>query len=338
MRGDYGATGVWNGSQMLIAERVSVSHAPYCVDVAAAFDPSGGTWHRLPPAPGPQGCFEGGDQAVWDGTEMLLWGVTNTAFDPAKNTWRHLPAPPAGGGGPSIVVWTGRRMIGWGGGCCGGAVADGAIYTPATDSWKLLPAAPISARTAVAGAWTGTEMLVAGGIGPESDPPQVFADGAAYDPAAKSWRKLPAMPEARFGATSVWDGTELLVVGGRTMLAGRMVAAVRGLAFDPQTNHWRQLPAMTYPRDGAAAVWTGSAMLVWGGATGAFNHPGIPPRGEMYDPATNSWTLLPKSPLGHRFNPFAVWADREMIVWGGAPFDSDGPAFADGAAFTPGTG
>ena len=47
---------------------------------------------------------------------MLLWGVTNTAYNPATNRWRHLPESPAGQGGPAVAVWTGSRMIGWGGG------------------------------------------------------------------------------------------------------------------------------------------------------------------------------------------------------------------------------
>jgi hypothetical protein len=40
-----------------------------------------------------------------------------------------------------------------------------------------------------------------------------FGDGAAYDPAADRWRRLPSM-SARFTNGGVWTGQELLVWGG----------------------------------------------------------------------------------------------------------------------------
>jgi hypothetical protein len=135
-------SGVWTGSRLLITGRVSLDHDPYVRDVAASYDPATDTWRRLTGAPGPDGNFEGGDRAVWTGTELLLWGVTNSAYNPTTKTWRTLPDPPAGWGGPSVAVWTGRQMIGWGGGCCGEAYSDGAAYTPATNTWTKLPEGP----------------------------------------------------------------------------------------------------------------------------------------------------------------------------------------------------
>ena len=64
------------------------------------------------------------------------------------------------------------------------------------------------------------------------------------------------------------------------------------------------------------AVWTGSEMIVWGGAgTG-----GVPfNTGGRYDPVTDSWqeTTTTGAP-DPRENHSAVWADNVMIVWGGA--------------------
>ena len=46
------------------------------------------------------------------------------------------------------------------------------------------------------------------------------------------------------------------------------------------------------------------------------------------------WGLLPKAPIGGRAGHIAVWAGREMVVWGGhSDFESD--PFTDGAAFDP---
>src|SRR5205823_5985661 len=62
-------------------------------------------------------------------------------------------------------------------------------------------------------------------------------------------------------------------------------------------------------RSGHTAVWTGSEMIVWGGATNT---------GGRYNPGTDSWTATsttnaPTARSGHT----AVWTGSEMIVWGG---------------------
>ena len=63
------------------------------------------------------------------------------------------------------------------------------------------------------------------------------------------------------------------------------------------------------------AMWTGSEMIVWGGASDpqcSFN------TGGRYNPGTDSWiatstTNAPMLDNGHT----AVWTGSEMIVWGG---------------------
>jgi hypothetical protein len=78
-------------------------------------------------------------------------------------------------------------------------------------------------------------------------------------------------------------------------------------------------------------VWTGSRMLVWGGATARGD--GVPPYGEAFDPATSRWLSMPPSPLRHRYPAIAVWTGTQMIVWGGSSFN--GAPLTDGATFTP---
>jgi hypothetical protein len=337
-------TSVWDSTEVLSFGVRSLSGPPYCRYVATGFDPATDTWRELPPAPGPGGCFEGGDRAVWDGTEVLLWGVTNTAYNPATDRWRRLPDPPAGAGGPSVVVWTGTQMIGWGGGCCGGASDDGAAYTPRTNSWRLLPPSPLAARHAM-GTWTGTELILAGGAGPESDPPTIYRDAAAYDPDTRTWRRLAAMPVPRLGGTMVWDGSEALVIGGG-LRNGLQVE--RGVAYDPTTNRWRWLPPMAYPRFADAVVWAGDQVVVWGGlrtptpaeiAKGHGWAGGPPLHGESFDPATGRWTALPRAPLRARAEPSAVWTGSEVVIWGGvdarAMNASPSKILLGGAALTP---
>ena len=128
----------------------------------------------------------------------------------------------------------------------------------------MLPRAPIGARVQHSAVWTGREMVVWGGQPDlDSDP---LTDGAAYDPAARTWRAVPAAPLVpRYDATVVWTGTGMLVFGG-TSTGGDILAD--GAAWDPATNRWRSLPSSPIgARDGAVVAWAGDRLVVWGGAT-----------------------------------------------------------------------
>jgi N-acetylneuraminic acid mutarotase len=300
--------------------------APWSVNVAAAYSPATNTWRRLAPPPGDPGNYEGRYSAVWTGKEMLVWGpLTRLAFNPATNHWRQLPinaGVPAG-----IVVWTGREMIGWGGGCCGDASAEGAAFNPATNTRRKLPRSPLAPAQRPIGAWTGRELIIlVTGIDPDGKPyPASLARAAAYNPTTNRWRRIAPLPAPRAGATVVWDGHELLVVGPYRA----------SFAYNPATNRWRRLAPMSSGRQRAAAVWTGKRLLIWGGTTTSSESPQSPPRGLAYKPTTNRWSTLPAAPLRGRLDPTAVWTGRAMIVWGGyRPKPGGGQTvFADGAAF-----
>src|SRR5260370_989642 len=79
------------------------------------------------------------------------------------------------------------------------------------------------------------------------------------------------------GAAGVWDGRDVLVLGGHR--APGPAPAARGMAYNPATNAWRRLPAMRFGRDRFTAVWTGRHVLVWGGVTGRTGTR-LPPHGE----------------------------------------------------------
>jgi hypothetical protein len=173
----YTSASVWTGTEMLIFGRVTSLKGGFATfDVAAAYNPATETWRKLHPGPGLN--REGHDEAVWTGSEMLVTGITSAAYNPATNRSRLLPAPPPGWD-PAFTVWTGRRLIGWGGGCCGDSNAWGAAYTPATNSWEMLPRAPLAGRQGTVGAWTGTELIIVGGNDADG---KVFATAAARAP------------------------------------------------------------------------------------------------------------------------------------------------------------
>jgi len=232
----------------------------------------------------------------------------------------------------AVTGWTGHQFLAWGGACCEDQSHDGAVYNPASNTWRTLPAAPLIVRREASGTWTGRELVVAGGehLVRAGHSRVLLKDAAAYNLATGKWRKIAPMPRREAGATAVWDGKEILFIGGTR--AGARGPAPRGLAYNPVTNRWRLLPPMAFPRSGFAAVWTGRQLLVWGGVT-ANGTP--PPRGEAYTPAAGTWTALPASPLRGRENPVAVWTGRQMILWGGIRNGTPPREFTDGAGYSP---
>ncbi|HEX2047714.1 MAG TPA: hypothetical protein VHF27_08120 [Acidimicrobiales bacterium] len=88
-------------------------------------------------------------------------------------------------------------------------------------------------------------------------------------------------------------------------------------------------------RSGAASVWTGEELLVWGGSTLAGSENEWLGDGAALDPVANRWRPLPPAPIGPRSDPAAVWTGSEMVVWGGTA--GGGGILADGAAFDPKT-
>ncbi len=182
------------------------------------------------------------------------------------------------------------------------------------------------ARTGTAVAWTGREVLVVGGAFATGSGVSLDAarEGAAYDPAADTWRELAPFPLApRRAAAAAWTGRELVVWGG----VGRAGVLADGAAYDPAADTWRELaPSPLSPRGGAGAVWTGTEVLVLGGgdlAAGLAD-------GAAYDPAADTWRPVPAAPrapgppvggvLAEGSVRLAWTGDRAVVVPPAAPF------------------
>ena len=286
--------------------------------------------------------------AVWTGSELIVWGGGSrsrylndgAAFNPATKTWRTISSRNAPSGRwAHATVWTGREMIVWGGRGNFQMAAhkrDGGRYNPATDTWTPIPPTDaLPASSQMAAVWTGEEMLVWGGV---VDGGQMSSSGARYNPANGSWTPLPrAGLEPRMDPLSVWTGREMMVWGGFDHAQVRSIGT--GARYDPTGNTWRPVTlngAPSTPR-GAAGVWTGQELLVWGGALLA---PGsrineVQGHGARYDPAQDLWRpMSTDSAPAARFSHTAVWTGTEMIVWGGMKQQPD-QMFNTGGRYNP---
>jgi N-acetylneuraminic acid mutarotase len=199
----YLHTAIWSGSEMIVWGGVGLgSH----LSTGARYDPAMNSW--LPTstlnAPLPRRCHS----AVWTGTEMIIWGgrdgdynnttaiyETGGRYNPSADTWRPtelVNAPLARFKHSS--VWTGSKMIIWGGlgktGVSRKEVSTGAVYDPLDDTWSAISQsrAP-SARSAHVAVWTGSEMITWGGD--RSNFTGTATHGALFTPVAATPTPTP---------------------------------------------------------------------------------------------------------------------------------------------------
>lgn len=312
-----GRTAVWTGREMIVAGTNPGSDGTFIhsTELAEAYDPASNTWRELAPPPAtPSFCRR---DAVWTGSEMLVWGCDLMAYDPATNDWRRLPDPPTRHG---IAFWTGHELIGWGGGCCGDASDDGSAYDPETSIWRKLAPAPISGQQSPAGAWTGRELIILSGQDPDGN----RVGGAAYDPASDTWRTIASLPAS-------YDAASAVSFGGKVYAVAAGSAASSILALDLERNTWKGLGAVAQTLGSATVARDQLVMLGGEGSRAA---------GLAYFFRTGASVpfVVPRPARGA--DPALVWTGRELLVWGGTiparGRASSGPRYlASGLAFRP---
>jgi hypothetical protein len=90
------------------------------------------------------------------------------------------------------------------------------------------------------------------------------------------------------------------------------------------------------PRYAYSQVWTGTDLIVWGGANGLRWERRILGSGASYRPSANRWTALPaRGAPAARYGHSTVWTGQEMIVWGGLL--ANGLPSGTGARYNPKT-
>jgi len=162
-------------------------------------------------------------------------------------------------------------------------------------------------------------MIVWGGLGKVDR----LNSGGRYSPTSNRWVNLNvqtnALIQGRRDHTAIWTGTEMIVWGG-TLSASREGPPVNtGFQYNPTTDLLvaTPIPGAPAPRLRHTAVWTGTEMIIWGGASSST---GIPVNtGARYDPALKRWSPLPAPEItaSARDSHTAVWTGNEMIIWGG---------------------
>ncbi len=324
---------VWTGSEMIVWGGSNA--ASTLEDTALHYDPVADAWTVSPSAP----FARTHHTVVWSGSRVIVWGGNDAggvaqddgaAYDPIAKTWSSIPAAANSPEARSqhAAVWTGSKMIIWGGiDALANRINTGSAYDPASDNWVAV--STVSAPTPRVGMsvlWTGTKMLIWGG-----DDSAVTNTGAFYDPVADDWVAITTenAPSGRAFAAAVKGGSKVYIWGGA--LSGNSPTDTGGM-YDLNTNKWLLIDTsdIDHPssRKRATAVWSGSKLIVWGGASGTVTNSGA-----VFTPSSMTpvdyWRAGTSAgaPVG-RTSFSAVWMnDKKCGV------DSTGTMLNDGAKY-----
>lgn len=316
-------------------------------DHGAAFDPTKGTWRSLPPAPVDVTV----ESTTWTGNQVLVWGSKPTGSQPSRNVlleldpttwrWRRLAAPTMAPRTGAEVLWSGTRLIVFGGtgpGSSDTTVLSGATYDLRTNRWHALPAVPryrvaAGSRQAPVGttaAWDGGTLYVwvarqvsrSAGAGGEEISARTQA--LRWRPGATRWQPAPVPPKgvSAYLATAVSMGGSIGLLDGSGCLPemscpGRVTSS--SALLDVKTGTWSTIPADPVLLNAGSFAWTGRRLI----ALSPFSSGGHPLGGyaASFDPATGAWVDLPKLPVpaAPPSGPVlsgTVWAGTELIESG----------------------
>ena len=341
----YNHTAVWTGSSMIVWG--GSDFGSVALNTGGVYNPSTDSWSGTNTTGVPTG--RSWHTAVWTGTRMVVWGgqdaagtATNTGgqFNPSTNSWATTSTAANCPSARSLhtAVWTGSRMVVWGGWNGSASFRTGGRYDPSTDQWTATStgAGVPASRYAHTAVWSGSRMIVWGG----SMAGGVTASGGRYDPVGDSWQTTSTVgaPAARSFHVAVWSGSEMILAFG----LDEAKDLSSGGRYDPATDTWRLIPGSVWAPPGVKqhqAVSTGAEMIVYGGiaANAGSVWWTLAAGGERYIPATDSWDEAYAAPTAGVVRGSLVWTGTEVIAWGGY---SDLPAstIATGMRFNPTTG
>jgi Kelch motif len=253
--------GVWTGSELVV-------WGGWGSPIAAAYDPVTDRWRDLPP--GPLADRQGQAMVLWDGRVGVLGGqqpfgpdeseprLDGALLDPSTGEWSPLPDLPADDpmmapGLISATVADDRLFV------VARVTADAYVLDPGATEWRNLGVAEIDGSLDPVGVAAGRWLFATNGW----DRPTTSA--AVLDLTTGQWTGTADPPVVAAGYLSAGADDRVLAMAGQV---AHDTSPPTAMSWDPATDTWAELPPPPLAhRLDAAVAWTGTELLVWGGAS-----------------------------------------------------------------------
>jgi N-acetylneuraminic acid mutarotase len=275
-------------------------------------------WIALPPLP--QGPRQEVAVAALDGRILVIGGLTDAGrgsaavevYDPVAGEWGLAAALPAARHHVGAATLAGSvYAIGGFRGSSFVPDADGYRYEAPAEGWAAVAPLP-RARGALAVAPLDGRLHALGGSAVGGS----VADHTIYDPTADQWTTAAPLPSPRNHLAAVVVGGALYAIGGRSDGGGNANSAALE-RYDPARDAWDGLTPMPTARSGHAAAEIGGRLVVMGGEVNPGRPDGVFVEVELYDPASDRWTVIEPMPVP-RHGIGAVAVAALVYVPGGA--------------------
>jgi serine protease inhibitor len=299
---------------------------------AEVFDPATGSWSATESLNAPRDGFVA--VALPDGRVLITGGMTSgdpavgpfgaytstKLYDPRTGAWSATGLMEVARYAPVAALLHDGRVLVAGGTYIDDAkqknLASAEIYDPETGEWTMTGDLTAPRSGAQVATLADGRVLVVGGMTPSyGDAPTIETE--IYDPASGTWSGAGSLAYARegFGLVALSDGGAL-VVGG-TDVRGTSTTVVE--RFNGR-GAWFQVAAMTVAVANPTPVLLGDGrVLVAGGLTGPDFTVGSVAiaEAEIYDPATNTWTVTTPLPEPRERAVAVTLADGSILLVGG---------------------
>jgi N-acetylneuraminic acid mutarotase len=355
-RADF--TGVWSGDEMIVWGGSADPPSPL-LNSGGRYNPNTDTWVATTIVNAPSRRY--GHTAVWSGDEMIVWGGidfgipppyfnTGGRYNPITDSWIATSTTNAPAGRfRHTAVWSGSKMIVWGGFGQTGTLNTGGRYcvrSPVPCIGRCSPTprprpSPHQRPTpppSIDGTWTVTGslntgrflhtatllpsglVLVVGGINPDD----TLRSAELYDPASGSWTSTGSLNTGRFLHTATLLANGKVLVAGGNFGNGTVSSAE---LYDPATGTWTFTGSLNTAREEHTATLLpgGKVLLAAGRGSNAFPFANA----ELYDPLSGTWTATGDLNTARNLHTATLLPNGKVLVAGGIDTTFHGTASAE---------
>jgi len=297
-----GFTSVWTGRELLVCCGADKSGGDTTGGpaLAAAYNPSTGTWRSVAGPPDPVESW--GAISVAGDTIYFLDGGTspwaNAAYDITSDSWREVPAPPLNATrtpssrlGPS--AWTGKEII--------APISTPpasehdlvmVAFEPASNTWRTLPSPPSRLEPTSLIHHDNSLTLLGEQRNPADQGGALISE--TFDLTTNTWSEPERTPVDRRGPQVEGNGERVVTWD------------VSGSVRVKSNGAWRELPKVPFPEDecGWKGTQLGNKLVLWR----------CTQQGAVLDLDTERWASLPKPPEELSDSNIVV-VDGELLLW-----------------------
>lgn len=237
--------------------------------------------------------------------------ASSQIYNPTSDTWSLAGNMIRGRSLHQSVLLQNGRVLTTGGIAGSLNLSSAEIYNPSSNQWTSIPSMSNARYGHRANTMNDGRVLVTGGGTSTS----YLKSVEIYNPTTNTWTQADPMLTQRFGHTAtLLPNSKVLVVGG----IGSNDPLTSTEIYDPTSGNWSSAAAMHEGRlYHTATLRHDGKILVAGGISKHTQGYTITNTTEIYDPATNTWTMGPSMTTPRSYHATIELTNENVLAVGG---------------------